>query len=173
MISLNLSTLDLADQYQIQKGQTDIQAIQTLNVSWDLSDSVFSKSDRSRDLQHRGDKSLDLLSFPMKNPIFQQSIVNISGSLKLKFKFCDVHLLLHLFPVVIFENMQRICKISCYSCIEVNDKRRVCLSSVMAKNADCFGLYRINQLRCDVMPTSRMQTNQTYLLPSGCLHVQK
>ena len=63
----------------------------------------FLKSDRSRDLQHRGDKSLDLLSFPMKNPIFQQSIVNISGPLKLKFvKFCNIHLPLHLFPVVIF-----------------------------------------------------------------------
>ena len=63
----------------------------------------FSKSDHSRDLKHRGDKSLDLLSFPMKNLIFQQSIVNISESLKLKFvKFCDVHLPLHLFPVVFF-----------------------------------------------------------------------
>ena len=31
----------------------------------------FSKSDRSRDLKHRGDKSLDLPSFPMNiNPIF-------------------------------------------------------------------------------------------------------
>ena len=38
---------------------------------------VFSKWDRSRDLQHGGDKSLDLLSFPMKNPIFQQSNGNI------------------------------------------------------------------------------------------------
>ena len=69
---------------------------------------VFSKSDRSLDLKHRGDKSLDLSSFPTKNPIFQQSIVNISESFKFKFvKFCDVHLPLHLFPVVIFENMQR------------------------------------------------------------------
>ena len=68
----------------------------------------FSKSDRSRDLKHRGDKSLDLSSFPMKNPIFQQSIVNISGSLKFKLiKFCDVHLPLHLFSVVIFDNVQR------------------------------------------------------------------
>ena len=42
------------------------------------------------------DKSLDLSSFPMKNPIFQQSIVNISGSLKFKFlKFCNVHLRLN------------------------------------------------------------------------------
>ena len=35
---------------------------------------VFSKSDRSRDLKHRGDKSLDLSSFPTKNSIFQHSI---------------------------------------------------------------------------------------------------
>ena len=68
---------------------------------------LFSKLDLSHDLKHRGDKSLDLSSFLMKNPIFQQSIVNISGSLKFKFvKFCDVHLPLHLLPVVIFENMQ-------------------------------------------------------------------
>ena len=44
----------------------------------------FSKSDQSSDLKHHGDKSLDLSSFPMKNPIFQQSIINISGSLKFK-----------------------------------------------------------------------------------------
>ena len=70
--------------------------------------SSFSKSDQSRDLKHhRGDKSLDLSSFPMKNPIFQQSIVNISGSLRFQFvKFCNVHLPLHLFPVVIFDNLQ-------------------------------------------------------------------
>ena len=57
----------------------------------------FSKSDRSRDLKHLGDKSLDFSLFPMKNPIFQQSIVNISGSLEFKFyKFCNVDLPLHL-----------------------------------------------------------------------------
>ena len=39
--------------------------------------STFSKSDRSRDKKHRGDKSLDLLSFSMKNRIFQHSIFNI------------------------------------------------------------------------------------------------
>ena len=64
----------------------------------------FSKSDQSRDLKHRGDKSWDLSSFTMKNPIFQQSIVNISGSLEFKFlNFCNFHLPLHLFPVVIFD----------------------------------------------------------------------
>ena len=59
--------------------------------------SKFLKSDRSCDLKHHGDKSLDLSSFPMKNLIFQQSIVNIAGSLEFKFlKFCNVHLPLHL-----------------------------------------------------------------------------
>ena len=52
---------------------------------WNLARDKFSKSGRSRDLKQWGDKSLDLSAFPMKNPIFQQSIVNISGSLKFKF----------------------------------------------------------------------------------------
>ena len=70
---------------------------------------TFSKSDQSRDLKHRRDQSLDLSSFRMKNPIFQLSIVNLLGSIKFKFvKFCSVHLPLHLFPVVIFDNL------SCY-----------------------------------------------------------
>ena len=67
-------------------------------------------SDGSRDLKLRGDKSLDLSSSPMKNPIFQQSIVNISGSLELKFlKFSNVHLPVHLFPVVIVIICSEIC----------------------------------------------------------------
>ena len=66
----------------------------------------FSKSGRSRDLKHGGDKSLDLSSFLMKIPIFQQSIVNILGSLKSKFiKFFNVHLPRHQFPVVVFDNL--------------------------------------------------------------------
>ena len=40
--------------------------------------------------------------------------------------------------------------------IEVNDKHRVCLPSVMAQNTDCFGHYRIHQLSCDVTLTSRI-----------------
>ena len=59
------------------------------------------------DFKHRRDKSLDLSSLPMKNPIFQQSIVTRSGTLKFKFvKFCDVYIPLHLFPVVIFFNLK-------------------------------------------------------------------
>ena len=63
---------------------------------------------RSRDLKHRGDKSLDLSLFLTKNPIFQHSIFNISGFLKFKFiNFCKVHLPLHLFPEVFFDNLLR------------------------------------------------------------------
>ena len=74
---------------------------------------IFSKSDWWRDLKHSGDKYLDLLSFPTKNLIFQHSIFNISGFLKLKFiKFWDVHLNHYTyFRKMIFFN----------SCIEVND----------------------------------------------------
>ena len=35
-----------------------------------------------------------------------------------------------------------ICKTSSYSCIEVNDKHRVCLPTVMAQNTEYFWLYR-------------------------------
>ena len=68
--------------------------VSTINMAYHSANTtVFSKSDRSRDLKHREDKSLDLSSFPTKNPIFQLSIFNISGSLKFKFvKFCNVHL---------------------------------------------------------------------------------
>ena len=61
-----------------------------------------------------------------------------------------------------------ICKTPSYSCIEVNDKRRVCLPTVMAQNAKYFGLYRNSQLCCDVTPTSRMfySPNKTWQMES-------
>ena len=49
-----------------------------------------------------------------------------------------------------------ICKTSSYSCIEVKDKHRVYLPSVLAQNTEYFGLYHNSQLRCDVTPTSRI-----------------
>ena len=49
-----------------------------------------------------------------------------------------------------------ICKTSPYICIEVNDKHRVCPSSVMVQGTEHFGLYRNSQLRRDVTPTSRI-----------------
>ena len=77
----------------------------------------FSMWDWSHDLKHHGHKSMDISSFPMRNPIFQQSIVNISGFLKFKIiKFCNVHIPLHLFPVIILiiPVCCEICKSSCY-----------------------------------------------------------
>ena len=44
---------------------------------------------------------------------------------------------------------------------EVNDKHQVCLPIVMAQNTDCFGLCGINQLRCDIMLTSRISILRT------------
>ena len=34
--------------------------------------------------------------------------------------------------------------------VNVNDKRRDCLSTVIVHNMECFGLYGINELRCDI-----------------------
>ena len=46
----------------------------------------------------------------------------------------------------------------CYSCIEVNDKHRICPLIVMVQNLEYFGLCRNknSQLICDVTPTSRI-----------------
>ena len=67
---------------------------------------IFSISDWSHDLKQCGNKSMDLTSFPMKNTIYQQSIVHISGFFRFKFiKFCNVHLPLHQFPVVFLLNL--------------------------------------------------------------------
>ena len=49
-----------------------------------------------------------------------------------------------------------ICKTLSYSCIEVKDKHRVCLPTVMVQNTEYFGLYRDSQLCCDVTPSSRI-----------------
>ena len=118
---------------------------------------LFSKLGRSRDLKYPEDNSLDLLSFPRKNPIFQHSIFNISGFLEFKFiNVCIVHLPLHLFPEVFLIFCCDNCKIFFNCCIEVNDKHRVCPSNVMAQNTEYIGLYGISQLRCDAKLTLRI-----------------
>ena len=90
---------------------------------------LHSRNHRSRDLKHHGDKSLDLSSFPMKNPIFQLFIVNILGSLKFKFvKFCNVHLPLHLFPLVFLVHLSR--RLKCTIVITC------CPSSVVRQSSD-------------------------------------
>ena len=118
---------------------------------------TFLKLDRSCDLKHCRDKSLDLSSFriPTKNPIFQHSIFNKSGFLKFKvINFCKVHLPLHLFPNVFILFAKSLLIVF----IEVNDKHRVCPWSVIAQNTECIRLYGISQLRCDIMPTLRMSS---------------
>ena len=109
-------------------------------------------------LKHRGDKSLDLSSFPIWNPKFQHSTFNTSGFPKFKFvNIYKVHLPLHIFlHIICFIICCQICIITFYCCIEVNVKHRVCPSGVMAQNTKYIGLYGISQLRYGVTPTLRI-----------------
>ena len=97
----------------------------------------FLKLDQSRDRKHRGEKSLDLSSLPMKNPIFQHSIFKISGFLKIKFRsFWKSIFHYTYFQKYFLIICCKICKISFNCCIEVNDKHRVCPSGVMAQTKE-------------------------------------
>ena len=131
--------------------------------------------DQSSDLKHRGDKSLDLSSFPMKNLIFQQSIVNISGSLKFKFiKFCDVHLPLHLFPVVIFYNLQwnlQNLLLKLQSKFATVKWYNLCLQIIQSQKCYPLILHTITALWCMIIPNRWTQKYSANGIATGLEYI--